>query len=123
MTTQDRAPAFLFYAKDWLADPKVRALSWDQRGRYIDLLASMWEYSVYGDRIPRQTAERLYGKAFVKLVADSKEPVVLTEEWQGCTWLFSARLLDEAQKVKSRSVAATRAAAKRWGKDDDDADA
>ena len=37
-----KAPAFQFYVKDWLADGKVRRLSWEAKGVYIELLALMW---------------------------------------------------------------------------------
>ena len=37
-----KAPAFPFYAKDWLSDAKVKRLSWAAKGVYIDLLAIMW---------------------------------------------------------------------------------
>jgi uncharacterized protein YdaU (DUF1376 family) len=35
----NRAPSFQFYSKDWLTDPDIRALSPDERGRYIDVFA------------------------------------------------------------------------------------
>jgi uncharacterized protein YdaU (DUF1376 family) len=37
-----KAPAFLFNAKDWLADIHVLAMSLEQRGAYITLLALDW---------------------------------------------------------------------------------
>lgn len=114
VSTQDRAPAFQFYAKDWLADPKVRDLSWSDKGRYIDLLASMWEYGTEGDRIPRGTAERLYGKPFVVRIADGATALVGCEEWDGVVYLFSNRLNAEASKLRSRSLAAKRSAEARW---------
>jgi hypothetical protein len=114
VSTQDRAPAFQFYAKDWLAEPKVRALSWADRGRYIDLLASMWEYSVYGDRIPRKVAQSLYGDCFISKVADGSEALVQIEDWEGAVWLTSGRLNAEALKVRSRSLAAKVAAEASW---------
>jgi uncharacterized protein YdaU (DUF1376 family) len=40
---QEPAPAFLFYVRDWLGDAKVRAMSPEARGVYIDLLAYCWQ--------------------------------------------------------------------------------
>lgn len=31
---KDRAPSFQFYPRDYMSDPDVQALTWDQRGRY-----------------------------------------------------------------------------------------
>jgi len=38
----ETSPAFSFYVRDWLADAKVRAMTNDARGVYIDLLAYCW---------------------------------------------------------------------------------
>lgn len=37
-----RPPAFQFYAKDWLADQRVATLTLEEKGAYIELLASAW---------------------------------------------------------------------------------
>ncbi len=34
MPAADRAPSVQWYPRDWMADPDVLALTWDQRGRY-----------------------------------------------------------------------------------------
>jgi uncharacterized protein YdaU (DUF1376 family) len=39
----EQSPAFSFYVRDWLADAKVRAMTNDARGVYIDLLAYCWQ--------------------------------------------------------------------------------
>ena len=114
MPSQDRAPAFPFYAKDWLADAKVRSLTFAERGKYIDLLASMWDYSDAGCYLPRKAAERLYGKPFVKMIADSQTSPLASEEMDGELHIFSHRLMQEAQKYRSRSDAAKRSAEARW---------
>jgi uncharacterized protein YdaU (DUF1376 family) len=36
------SPAFSFYVRDWLGDAKVRAMTYEARGVYIDLLAYCW---------------------------------------------------------------------------------
>jgi uncharacterized protein YdaU (DUF1376 family) len=38
----NKPPAFQFYARDWLADSKVRQLRLDERGAYCDLLCVQW---------------------------------------------------------------------------------
>jgi uncharacterized protein YdaU (DUF1376 family) len=37
-----KRPSFQFYPADWLSDPNVIAMTAEQRGGYIQLLASMW---------------------------------------------------------------------------------
>ena len=37
-----KPPAFQFYAKDWLADQRVATLTLEEKGAYIELLASAW---------------------------------------------------------------------------------
>lgn len=38
-----KPPAFQFYAKDWLTSPRVRLLTLEGRGLFIDLLAISWD--------------------------------------------------------------------------------
>ena len=118
MSTQDRAPALPLYAKDWLADPKVRALSWASKGRYIDLLLSMWEHERAGCRIPQATAVRLWGRPFVELICAGPSPLVIVyDDEDGVMWLFHDRLFQEAQKCASRQKAAQKAVEARWEKE------
>ena len=46
MTTRahrpEKAPAFQFYTKDWLSDARVLAMSLEERGLYIGLMAVCW---------------------------------------------------------------------------------
>lgn len=39
---EKRAPAFQFYPADYLADMRIRMLSWASRGLYVDLLCYCW---------------------------------------------------------------------------------
>lgn len=49
-------PAFLLYAADWLSSTRVRAMSREQRGAYIDLLCFAWlDGSIPGDAGALQT--------------------------------------------------------------------
>jgi uncharacterized protein YdaU (DUF1376 family) len=41
-----KPPAFQFYVKDWLSSPNVRAMTYAQRGLYIELLAYTWPAGV-----------------------------------------------------------------------------
>lgn len=41
MTAKGKAPAFQFYAADWLSKPRLRACSIETRGVWIDFLAQM----------------------------------------------------------------------------------
>lgn len=125
MTKVNRAPSFPFYTGDWLADPKVRILTWAEQGKYIYLLASMWEHGAESCAIPRKTAEALVGKPFVARVlagpypllqivtpADDLPPGPFTETEH----LWSDRLFEESQKCRSRSEAARRSIGHRWKK-------
>jgi len=115
--TQDRAPAFPFYPKDWLSDPKVRALTDAQRGRYMDLLASMWEHGDDGCQMPLSTARKLAGENAIRSLTTGPCPILDLFEGHrdGVQYVFSNRLFQEAQKCRSRRAAAQAAARARWG--------
>ncbi len=42
MSENNKRPSFQFYPTDWLSDPNVIAMTAEQRGGYIQLLATMW---------------------------------------------------------------------------------
>jgi hypothetical protein len=42
MKTMNRAPAFQFYAADWLADERVKLMSYEEQGVYLFLLCHEW---------------------------------------------------------------------------------
>jgi len=42
MSISEKMPAFQFYPKDWFSDLKVKALTYEQKGIYIELLAHSW---------------------------------------------------------------------------------
>jgi len=46
-----KAPAFMFYVRDWLSDPELRMASHGTKGIWIDMLCFMWEASVRGELI------------------------------------------------------------------------
>ena len=47
------SPAFQFYSKDWLSDANVRAMTHEERGVYMDLLAICWLEDGLPDELPR----------------------------------------------------------------------
>ncbi|OGF05533.1 MAG: hypothetical protein A2W00_01735 [Candidatus Eisenbacteria bacterium RBG_16_71_46] len=42
MTARDRLSWFNFSPGDYMTDPAVRAMSYEQRGRYVDVLCAMY---------------------------------------------------------------------------------
>ena len=112
MSSQDRAPALPMYAKDWLSEPRVRHMGWAERGKYMDLLMSMWVYSDAGCEIPEGIAVGFYGAKFVQQMIDIEALYVY--EKNGMNYLFHGRLSEEAQKCASRRAAAKTAVNLRW---------
>ena len=45
---RDRAPAFLYYPRDYLADGAVQAMSFDQQGRYWRAISLSWDTETPG---------------------------------------------------------------------------
>ena len=43
MPRSDRAPSFLFFPADWLADAVVDGMSFDEQGRYLRALCMTWQ--------------------------------------------------------------------------------
>ena len=98
-------------------------MSFSNRGKYIDLLCYMWEYGDAGCYLPRVTAERLLGRRFIAYIADDPTSPLACDDMNGEAHIFSDRLLEEAQKHKSRSEAARRSAKIGWKKRKGDANA
>lgn len=110
-----KAPAFQWYPADYLADMRVRMLSWASRGLYVDLLCYCWREGW----IPSD------GSAIAQLTGchDSAtiEPCLALFEIDPAdpARLFSKRLNEEREKQaahrKERSESGARGARKRWG--------
>lgn len=49
MATDDRAPSFQFYPRDYLADGAVQGMSFDQQGRYVRSLCLSWDTTTPGE--------------------------------------------------------------------------
>lgn len=41
--TQDASPAFQFYINDWRGSRSVQRMTYDQRGRYLEMLIEQWD--------------------------------------------------------------------------------
>ena len=81
---RDRDPAFPLYARDWLADRKVRRATHAQRAVLVDLWALAWEEGCLPDDLdelayrcgtptdpaPRQTVPDVLDEFFVRSVSD-----------------------------------------------------
>ena len=117
----NRAPAFQFYAKDWL-DWKVLRMSDAAQGVYIRLLAHMWKDSPDQCSLPDNDKEiaKVIGKnprTWSKLRAEIQkvgDPLLLAEEGR----LISKRLRKEKQEMdlyrEGRRKAGIAGAEKRW---------
>lgn len=119
MTTDRRSPAFQFYVKDWLADPKVRCLTFAQKGAYIDLLASMWDYSEEHCLIPYDLAKKLIGIRNLRVLTEGPNAVLLVDKSvdnpssrSDQDYVSSSRLHEEANKQRSLSHKRRRAGKK-----------
>jgi uncharacterized protein YdaU (DUF1376 family) len=107
---QGKSPAFQFYAQDWLADFKVRCLTYEQKGIYIELLAMSWIEPITSDieklsialRLPSDTVGDILHTFFI--------------EKDGC--FYNKKLESYRQEkikfIKKMSEAGKKGNAKRW---------
>ena len=111
-----KAPAFQFYPSDWLADAKVKRLSYFAKGVYVELLALMWNEGK--DSIPDD--DDLAG--ILRLSNDEwscikneiqKQGKKIFLEKNGC--LVSKRLREERRKQRENRKKKKKAAEARWG--------
>ena len=111
-----KAPAFQFYPKDWLADAKVRRLSWAAKGVYVEILALMWNEGK--DRLPNDAdlpiilgiSDEDWRNFFDELQRDGKKVFI---EKDG--FVISKRLREERRKQRKIRAKRKSAAQKRWG--------
>lgn len=99
-------PYLKFYTADWLADPKVRTLTLEERGFYMDLLCLMWQQKP-GYKTSRNLANfaRTFGitrakveRLLAKLQAKLGQSLLVSDEW-----IESPRLKKEAGRVQDIS--------------------
>ncbi len=115
-TPQDKAPSSQFYWRDWLADPAVRALTRDERGAYIDILAYTHQTGTPG-RMTEEQVRRWAGYSEAEW-ADHREAIrACFRVTRRGVWLQARTLRDrDSQKIRylqaRKGALATNAA--RW---------
>lgn len=111
-------PYFPFYPQDWLADPKVQQLSFEEQGVYFSLLCHMWEFADNTCSLP-DDAEFMCRLLKVRpakwrklraVLVDGVGAVIQSREGR----LVNRRLLKEYAKAKEKSQNAAAAAKKKW---------
>lgn len=113
---REKAPAFQFYPSDWLGDAKVRAMTPEARGAYIDLLCYCWQEQSLPLELP--TIARMVSvsaSAFKTRLWPQISPCFM--QYHG---RFRHRRLDQERAKQAafhaeRSEAGRRGAAHRWG--------
>jgi len=123
MSSRESSPAFLFYVKDWRSSRRVSAMSYAERGMYLEMLVEQWDAgSVPGT--PKACAALFGGPVADWRAAWSKlrpcferrcGSVVLS-----CGRLANAKLesvrQERHQYQKSQRESGLRGAAARWNK-------
>ena len=118
MPADDRAPSIQYYPRDWMADPAVQALSWDERGRFH----WAWSSSLLTDR-PGIAAEdqwrRWMGYSEDEWPAHREAHRACFRVRRDGVWV-QARTVAEREAQKNRREKSRKGAAttndKRWGK-------
>lgn len=120
------APYFPFYPRDWLADPKVMFLSYDERGVYFQLLCLAWTYGEDTCSLPNddRALAKLLGLTpeewarYRQVLVDGDKPVF--HSFRGR--LVNSRLKLEYEKLREKSKNLSVNAKKRWAKAETDVD-
>lgn len=109
-----KAPAFMFYASDWLTDPSLRMCSHETKGVWIDLLCHMFlspspGFLMVGDHIlTKKEIQKVCGitpKKFEKVWSELRNFGILKQAENGC--YFSSRMVkDEAIRQVRRQAGA-----------------
>lgn len=104
MPTINGAPAFQFYASDWLADANVKLLTLEETGAYIEAIAVCWrEGSIPADPV---MLSRIIGKGCSTDVATNVQRLFnirCADECSGVERLKHKRLESEREKQRKRS--------------------
>ena len=110
MPTINGAPAFQFYASDWLADANVKLLTLEETGAYIEAIAVCWrEGSIPADPV---LLSRIIGKGCSTDVATNVQRLFnirCADECSGVERLKHKRLESEREKQRKRSEQQARA--------------
>lgn len=115
---EGKAPAWMMYSGDWLADERVTAMSAEEEGLYIRLLNIMHRR---GGRLPDdldELASMLRGKTTRKRLEKAWKtlgPCFRRKSGK----IYQKRLVTEMRRSRARSSQNREAAKSRWQKDND----
>lgn len=118
-------PYFNFFPRDWLADTRVTAMSYELQGIYMRLLSIMWDESTSSDECSLPDEDPYLAGALhlskgkwrkVRAVLIDGPHAVFTAEGGRIT---NKRLTSEWNSAKKRSQSARDNASKRWTEDKD----
>jgi len=111
---------FPFYPERWLADPKVRHLTLEERGAYHELMAGMWTYESGTCALPNDDRflARFLGVSVRKwqalrraLIDGPSSPIHTSEDGN---WLYSPFLREQHEKALRKSASSAASASRRW---------
>src|SRR5262245_2153543 len=106
-----KRPAFQFYTKDWLSDPRLRSCSPAARGIWVDLMAIMHDCQPYGHlardgkAIPDAAVARQLGESLAsyrRLLAALEHAGVPSRTEAGI--LFSRRMVRDERTRRLRAL-------------------
>lgn len=114
-----QTPYFPFYPQDWLADPKVAQLNYEERGVYFELLCRAWTFEDGSCSLPDDDSflcrilnlRPAKWRKLRSVLVDGIAPVFRSVDGR----LVNGRLLKEYGKVKEKSRVLSANAKKRWG--------
>lgn len=106
-----------FYPGDWLSDPKVRRLTWEQKGIYIDMLSLMWKNgenaSLPDDPDAIASMLGIQKRKFLKIFRvffEKNFEIFFRTDGR----IFQKRVLSEWEAANEKSQKATESAKRRW---------
>lgn len=118
-----KLPFMKFYPTDWRMNKKVRRLTLEEKGCYLELLIELWTSDEpYLPNDPKTIAQLLQISAkkfekFWKIFQKNGEEIFkLTEDGK---YFFQERLLNEWEKAKEKSKTMADVALNRWSNKDD----
>lgn len=111
MAREGKAPAFQFYAGDWLADERVRLMTLAERGAYIDLLAFAWREGSIPDDAAKCARLLLCSPKEMAATWEAVRPMFVAGEPGR---LVSERMEQERRQLQEYAAAQAAKANKRW---------
>jgi uncharacterized protein YdaU (DUF1376 family) len=113
----NRPPSFQFYFRDWMSDPVVQAMSWDQRGRFHWALCCSWCTDEPGVADETQWQEWM-GYSDEEWVA-VRPKIVRAFKFRRDGVMVQKRAVEEREAQRRRNLSARKGAdatnVKRWG--------